>query len=214
MFLTAASSNHFKSAKQFIQSLKGAPLIFYDIGLTESEANEIKSMPLEYRLFDWSLAPKWGHLSATFSGSYVWKPIIIHTVYQEDHDILIWCDSGNIIYDKHGLENHVNNVGIYTPISSGNIRRWTHDTCLSGMSITPQQYNLTMRNAAIIGFKRSMFVDQFINEWKTCSLKEELIIGPRDTHRWDQSILTCLFYKYNRSCSDGYIGLSIHNDCD
>ena len=152
MFVTAASSNHFKSAKQFIRSLNGAPLIFYDIGLTESEVNEIKTMPLEYRLFDWSLSPVWGHLSVTFSGSYVWKPIIIHTVYQEGHDILIWCDSGNIINDINALESHINNVGIYTPTASGNVRRWTHDTCLSGMNMSPHQYNLPIRNAAIIGF--------------------------------------------------------------
>jgi hypothetical protein len=215
MFLTAASSNHFKSVKQFIKSLNGAPVIFYDIGLTEIEAEEIKGMPIEYRLFDWSNVPEWGLLTSPNAGSYLWKPLIIQSVLLEAHDILIWCDAGNKIQNIIELESYVKSVSIYTPYSNGSLRRWTHSKCLDGMNMTVNQRKYPMRNAAIIGFNaRKPIVKQFVEEWKLCSLKEELIVGDRNTHRCDQSILSCLFYKYNMKCTIDYVGLTIHNDCD
>ena len=215
MFLTAASSNHFKSAKQFIKSLNGAPVIFYDIGLTEVEVEEIKSMPIDYRLFDWSNVPTWGLLTSPNAGSYVWKPLIIHSVLQEGHTILIWCDAGNKIQNISQLESYIRSVSIYTPHSSGSLRRWTHSRCLDGMNMSIVQRRYPMRNAAIIGFNTSKpKVKEFVEEWKICSLKEELIVGDLNMHRCDQSILSCLFYKYNMKCSPEYIGLNIHNDCD
>lgn len=215
MFLTAASSNHFKSAVQFLKSLNGAPVIFYDIGLTETEADVIKSMSVEYRLFDWTHIPSWGLLTSPNAGAYVWKSVIIHAVCQEPHDIVIWCDAGNIISDHRSLENHVNDVHLYTPGSSGTIQRWTHTTCIEGMGMKPEQIHYGMRNAAIIGFVlNDPVVKQFIDEWVMYCLKESLIVGSRDNHRHDQSILTCLFYKYNRLCSNYCIGFTIHNDCD
>ena len=215
MFVTAASSNHFKSAKQFIRSLNGAPVIFYDIGLTESEIDEMKGLPVEYRRFDWSTAPAWGAISAPAAGSYVWKPLIVHTVLQEGHELLIWCDSGNVINNRNALESYVRSTSIYTPCSSGSLARWTHKTCLDGMNMSDDQRNCQMRNAAIIGFNtRDPIVKQFVDEWKTYSLQHELISGSRDVHRHDQSILSCLFYRYGIACVPFYVGLTIHNDCD
>ena len=215
MYVTAASSNHFKTVKQFINSLQGRPVIFYDIGLTNEEIIDIKKLPIEYRLFDWSSVPSWGLLSAESSGAYVWKPIIIHTVLQENHDMIIWSDSGNIILDHISLENHIRSVHLYTPTSRGTIQDWTHSECIKGMNMTLEQIYLQMRNAALIGFiKSNPIIQQFINDWKSYSLCKELITGSRSNHRHDQSILTCLFYKYNRSCADHYIGFTSHNDCD
>ena len=213
MFVTAASSNHFLTVIQFIVSLQGAPVIFYDIGLTESEAEEIKRMPVEYRLFDWSSVPSWGLITAPSAGSYVWKPVIIHTVFQENHEIVIWCDAGNIIEDRNALEQYVRQIHLYTPISHGTIRTWTHDSCLKHMNIPTEHLQYSMCNAAIIGFVvNDPVVKEFVDEWKQCSLREELIVGSRENHRHDQSILSCLFYKYNRVCSPFLIGCSIHND--
>jgi hypothetical protein len=215
MFVTAASSNHFKSAKQFIKSLQGAPAIFYDIGLTPEEVEEIKTLTVEYRLFDWSTVPSWGLLTPSTPGYYVWKPIIIHTVFQEKHEIVIWCDSGNVVSDRNLLESHVRETHLYTPVSSGNLQRWTHRVCLDGMKMSEQEKLYPMRNAAIIGFfTGDPIIQQFINNWKLCCLQKELIMGSREDHRHDQSILSCLFYKYKRVCNPRYIGFTTHNDCD
>jgi len=215
MFVTAASANHFLSVKQFIGSLMGAPVIFYDIGLTESQADEIKRMPIEYRLFDWSKVPSWGHISAPSAGSYVWKPVIIHEVLQEPHELLIWCDAGNMITNRVALEKQVQDVHIYTPYASGTNRQWTHNACLEGMGVSESIQKMTIRNAATIGlWVNDPVVKMFVDSWKTLSLKEALIVGSRDNHRHDQSILSCLFYQYGRTCDTEYIGFTTHNDCD
>jgi len=214
MYVTAASSNHFRSAKQLIHSLHGRPIIFYDIGLTEEQAIEIKSMPIEYRLFDWSFVPSWCHITAPNAGSYAWKPFIIHNVFQENHELIIWCDAGNIVHNADELEKYVRHVKLYTPCSSGTIDRWTHQTCFNGLQMDEKYKSLSMRNAAIIGFYKNDDLAKIVDEWKHYSLQFELISGSRDDHRHDQSILTYLFYKYNRNCSSDYIGVSIHRDCD
>jgi hypothetical protein len=215
MFVTAASSNHFKSAKQFIRSLQNAPVIFYDIGLTQAEVEEIKQMPVEYRLFDWSAVPDWGFITAPNAGSYVWKSLIVHTVMQEHHDLLIWCDAGNVVTNPSALEAYVRSVHLYTPIASSTIERWTHNTCLQEMNVPKEHYQLRIRNAAIIGFvANDPIVHQFVNEWKENCLQHKLIAGSRENHRHDQSILSCLFYKYNRACESDLVHLKIHQDCD
>ena len=215
MFLTAASSNHFKTVKQFIRSLNGAPCIFYDIGLTEDEVMEIKTLPIEYRLFDWSQLPTWAHLTSPCAGSYAWKPYIIHTVFQENHDILIWSDAGNILTNVRAIERHVRSVHLYTPYSSDSIQRWTHEVCFKGMELPSSYLNMPMRNAALVGFVTSdPDVKLFVDNWKSLSLQKELIVGSRKSHRWDQSILSCLFYKFNRKCYNRFIHFTTHNDCD
>jgi hypothetical protein len=215
MYVTAASSNHFKSAKQFIRSLNGAPLVFYDIGLTPDEASEIKGMSVEYRVFDWSNVPEWGLLTSPNAGSYVWKPIIIHEVYRENHELLIWCDAGNIVHNRTELENCVRNYVIYTGSSSGNVRRYTHETCVRAINVPVEYQKNNMRNAACVGFiGNNPICRQFIEDWKSYGLQYDIISGSRDNHRWDQSILTCLFYKYHRGECPSDVGFSIHNDCD
>jgi hypothetical protein len=215
MYVTAASSNHFRSAKQFINSLKGRPVIFYDIGLTEEQVNEIKTMPVEYRLFDWSTVPDWCHITAPNAGSYAWKPVIIHTVFQENHELIIWCDSGNILHNGDELEQYVRQIKLYTPHSCSTIERWTHETCLNGLQVEDKHKISLLRNAASIGlYKNDPEVAKIVEEWKHYSLQHELISGSRENHRHDQSILSCLFYKYNRECTLGHVGMTIHHDCD
>lgn len=215
MFVTAASSNHFKSLKQFLRSLNGAPVIVYDIGLSCTEAEEIKRFPVEYRLFDWSKVPEWGTLKGGNAGFYVWKPVIIHDVFQEGHELTIWCDAGNLVTDISALENCVRAHKIFTGTSSGNLTKYTHDVCLNEMGITPEEKTYTMRNAACIGFVASDEITRrFLDQWKSCCLRRELIEGSRDNHRHDQSILSCLFYKYKRTNCPNDIGYKIQQDCD
>lgn len=216
MYVTGASSNHFHSVKQLIHSLNGRPAIFYDLGLTEEQANEIKRLPVEYRLLDWSLLPDWCHITnAPHAGSYAWKPFIIHTVFQEDHELIIWCDAGNIVYGADELENYIRQIKLYTPFSWGTIDRWTHPTCFYGLQMDEKHKKSLMRAAGCVGlYKNDPEVAHMVEEWKHYSLQQELISGSREDHRHDQSILSCLFYKYNRECSLDHVGMTPHHDCD
>ena len=213
MIVTAASSNHFKSAKQFLASVP-EKVVFYDIGLTEEEAEEIKQLNIEYRKFDFSVLPLFAHLDQPCAGAYAWKPYIIDLCCQED-DMVIWFDAGDVVTDLKAIKDLVRKHGLYTPVSSGNVKKWTYETMLKEY----EQFSMNiMRNAAVVGvFCRHPVMRRFIREWRDMALQSKYSIpegSTRDNHRWDQSILTCLFYKYKIECPYKVIGVKIHQDCD
>jgi len=218
VFVTAASSNHFKSACQFLGTIKNQNVIFYDIGLTQTEADDLKNrFQIDYRMFPFEKYPDFVSLSAQDAGAYAWKPIIISDVYPEIHDILIWCDSGNKVTDASALIRCIQTHSVYTPTSSGTLSRWTHPTALAGLGVPKSWYGFAMRNAACVGFTKGVYAESFISEWKALALNKEISLplgANRSNHRWDQSILTFLYYKYRVPRYDDYVGFSIHNDID
>lgn len=219
--VTAASSNHFKSCVQFLRSV---PLIFkttfYDIGLTDQESQYIKqNFNINYRKFDFSKYPEFVNLNSQDAGAYAWKPIIVSEMYNECNGILLWCDSGNILNNEiFKLANIITLYKIYTPVSSGTVERWTHSGCLKNMNVPSEMLSLPLRNAACVGFLcNDIYVKQFVDEWKESALFKENSLpegANRNNHRWDQSILSILYYKYNIQRIDQYIGFTIHNDID
>jgi hypothetical protein len=217
-FVTAASSNHFKSVCQFLETIRGERTYFYDIGLSSDESKQLRErFQVEYRVFPFERYPSFVSLASQDAGAYAWKPIIIADVYQEVNGVLIWCDGGNKIHNVEQLTHAIKENGIYTPTSSGTIARWTHPTALTTMNVPPGWHEFNMRNAACIGFVKSPISDMFIKEWRETALNKDASIpdgANRSNHRWDQSILTYLYYKYNVRRVDDYLGFSIHNDID
>jgi hypothetical protein len=220
--VTAASSNHYKTVNQFFNSiLQGYNIIFYDIGLTTDEQIKLleKFPHITYRKFDFSMYPSFVHLSSKDAGAYAWKPIIINEVYAETTDILIWCDSGNMMKnDIQKMLEITRNNKIYTPISSGTIQTWTHPTSIKTMNMDPSFINKKMRNAALVSFvSNDCNVLSFVNEWKELALIKDISLpsgADRSNHRHDQSILTNLFYKYKITEVDSAFGFDIHKDID
>lgn len=220
--VTAASSNHFKSAKQFLKSCPTeCHTLFYDIGLTKEEADELQQVypNVEYRILDFTKLPDFAQLSAPHAGAYAWKPHIIHEVYNElKEGIMVWCDAGNVIQDIKALENTIKHSGIYSPASCFSVEQMTHKDCLYHMRVHPQYWKCQMRNAALVGFVcNDEIIRNFITQWFTLSKRKEIIIpetSTRNDHRWDQSILTCLMYIWDVRCTYEMIGMIIHQDCD
>lgn len=221
--VTAASSNHFKSAKQFLRSCLNVPCqtIFYDIGLTDEEAMELRKefMYMIYRKLDWSKLPDFAHLSQPHAGAYAWKPYIIDEVYNELKDgVMVWCDSGNVITDYKDLQDVIKQFGIYSPRSSFAVNEMTHIDCLLRMKCPQKHWNCQMRNAALFGAVcGDEVIRKFISDWAYLAKDKDVIIpekSSRADHRWDQSILTCLMYMWNVRCPYEIIGAKIHQDCD
>lgn len=216
-FVTAASSNHFKSLCQLLETLRGQCVFVYDLGLTPSEGNHIRStFNVTFRVFPFHLYPSYMSITAQDAGAYAWKPIIVSDVFAEIDGVLIWCDAGNKVTDPAALENCVRSVGVYTPTSSGTLTTWTHPIALATMGVPRQWYSFDMRNAACIGFLKGS-ADAFVAEWRSFALDKNAILpvgANRSNHRHDQSILTFLYYKYKVVRRDEYVGFSIHNDID
>jgi hypothetical protein len=224
VIVTAASSNHFKSVMQLIESIPPQiKVLFYDIGLTIEERQSLQSTfpTVSVKIFDFERYPIHVHLTSQDAGAYAWKPIIIDEVYNssKDTDVLLWCDAGDILNaDIYRCIETVKNNKIYTATSSGNISRWTHPTSIHNLQIPSEHLGYNMRNAAFVGLLcNDETVKSFVNEWKTLSLDKDVILpagANRSNHRHDQSILTYLYYKFNIPNVDYYIGYSIHNDID
>jgi len=216
-FVTASSSNHFKSLCQLLETLRGERVFVYDLGLTHVEANHIcTTFKVVYRTFLFHDYPPHMSLSSQDAGAYAWKPIIVSDVFAEIDGVLIWCDAGNKISDPVALEDYVRATGVYTPRSCGTLSDWTHPIALETMGVPSSWYGFGMRNAACIGFLKG-FADQIVEEWRSLALDKNAILplgANRSNHRHDQSILTFLYYKYKIRCCDEYVGFSIHNDID
>jgi hypothetical protein len=215
-FVTAASSNHFKSLCQLLTTIQHETVVVYDLGLTQSEVNHIRSVfRIEYRVFPFSSYPSFVSMSSPDAGAYAWKPILIAEVYAEIQGVLIWCDAGNKVFDADALEARVTKAGVYTPTSSGTISRWTHPTALNELSVPAAWSNLQMRNAACVGFNKDDRSSKFVAEWKKYALLKNASLpdgANRSNHRHDQSILTVLYYRHGITSCDEYVGVSIHND--
>lgn len=213
--VTAASSNHFRSLQQFLSSVPSGPrVIVYDIGLTSAEASQIPSIVP----FDFDAYPDFVRLASLDAGAYAWKPAIIHEVCSRATGIVIWCDAGNIIQNLPELVRVIKHCGVYSAISSGSFRRWTHPTACSHLPKSDTFLDRQMRNAACVGIDLSApRAREFVNEWKSLALRKEISLpdgASRSNHRHDQSILTYLLYMYGFVLNDNKVGHTIHNDVE
>ena len=96
--VTAASSNHFgelmPNVKFFPTHFPGKKLLFYDIGLDESQASQLKELPyVTYRKFDFDKYPP--HIKNL--KNYAWKILIIGELLAE-FDGVMWFDTSVRIY--------------------------------------------------------------------------------------------------------------------
>ena len=231
--ITGASSNHYKTLIQFIESFnkinklrkrnKKNKLIIYNLGLTEEEFEYLKNNFVNhtFETFDYSKYPPYVNIKINF-GEFAWKPIIIHEMCEKYGGLIIWMDSGTIInkkFDKFIDILMKNNI--YTPKSNGKIKKWVHPKTIKYMNY---EYELTPRNRAggCIGFNYNIsWIKEFVNEWKDLALIKECIApkgSSRKNHRQDQSILTLLYYKYNKKYEfniiDRYLNFTVQNDIE
>ena len=91
--VTGASSNHFREFKMnigfFSNHFPGKRAIFYDLGLDDSQASEVKTLPfLTYRKFNFDAYPP--HIRNLHN--YAWKLLIIQQVLAE-FDGAMWFDT-------------------------------------------------------------------------------------------------------------------------
>jgi len=229
IIITGASTNHYLSLQNMIDSfirfnIKNT-LIVYDLGI---ETNKWKNMIEKYqyrkdiffKVFDYSKYPEWYNIDIE-AGQYAWKSAIIYEVSIEySNEILLWMDAGNIILSNlKEIEDYIQQYGVYSALSSGNVARWTYPATLKYMGCT--WTDLQNRNAACLGFNmKDNKVKSFLREYYNYSSIKECIApegSSRANHRQDQAIFTILYYKYGWECprmGNFYIGFSIHNDVD
>jgi hypothetical protein len=226
--ITGASQNHFKSLKQFLNTLQNVKISFqcyvYNLGLEELSFDELKLLypTFNYKVFDYSKYPDYFNININ-AGEYAWKPAIIKEVSSEVEGVILWCDSGNVIIDSlEYLYNIIENQGIYSATSAGDILKWTHPLTLKYFNIDNSSKFLTMqnRNGACLGFDtRKKEVREFIDIFLNCASDKNCIApngSSRENHRQDQAVFTILYYRFfkERITENNYISYIIHKDID
>lgn len=195
-------------------------IIVYNLGMTNAEMEKLnvyKRVTLEH--FNFNKYPDYVSLEK-FNGnncSYAWKPIIIYDVCEKYGGLVHWMDTRNLYSNFNTLIKILKNDYIYTPLSDGNVEKWTHQKCIDYLNGLKYKNN-KMRNAAIVGINYDIkWIKEFVKEWRDLALIKECICpegSDRKNHRQDQSLLTLLYYKYNDihkfKIINNYIDSSIH----
>jgi Protein of unknown function (DUF1647) len=229
--VTGASSNHFKCLCHLLFSLgvyePHTRIVVYDLGLSSQECAHLRNFKgLNFRKFNFAKHPEWMGLRASGnkgerSGQYAWKPIIVHDTLVEFGGMVLWLDAGDLI---HGPLDHLRHVlqqeGLYSPVSSGNIGKWTHPKTLEFMKVSKELLAKSNRNGAAVGFNAaSIAACKIARTWMQYALKKECIApagASHNNHRYDQAILSILLYqfqdKYSYDLVNSRLNISMHND--
>jgi len=226
--ITAADTSHFKSLNQLLNSINEKTnykdVIVYDLGLNLEERDIIlKKYPfINLKKFEFENYPKFVNLNEKDKGAYAWKPIIIYNEFLNFKHTLFWMDAGNLVTRNFIFLKYYTIVnGFYCPYSSDNVKRWTHKTTLEYLGVEKRIFKKRNLNAAFIGFNSNYKNQNFINYWYKCALNKNIILpegSNKDNHRWDQSLLTILYYKNLNKIfklkTFSTWGVKIHQDID
>ena len=199
--VTGASSNHFgelmTNVNFFPTRFPGTKLFCYDIGLQESEVDQLKKLPhVIYRKFDFNKYPP--HIKNL--RLYAWKPLIIQELLAE-FDGVMWIDTSVKVYGDltHVLERLVHlKSGILFFLK---LRPPTHSIAAAvdpGMMeyfpLTPQgkTYLVTdmLPGATILVFNTAD-VQEHVMKWASvCALVKDCIAPPGSQYDCPPNIWT------------------------
>lgn len=229
ILVTGASDNHFRSLLQFLYSVPSEIVVFvWDLGLSPGNLDSLHSLQrsrgvLHLRRFPYEEYPTWFEIGVN-AGEYAWKPVAIwRTALEVGEGVVLWCDAGDrIVGDMRSVEEVIQRQGVYSPISAGTVRMWTHQGCLDWFVIEEGNpiLGLSPRNGAIVGFHLGNgSAWRVLEEWADLAQKRECIApvgSSRENHRQDQAVFTILYYRFTGGlglCNEP-IGILTHQDCD
>ena len=178
------------------------------LGLKNQKHMTDKDLPLSFlNEYDDILKLKKGY------GYCIWKPFIILEELSliDEEEILLYIDSTDLP-EKSFFDEIIKNFEIseYFFLNRGyNHGQWTkRDTFVLMGCDSKEYYDHVQLEAGVLGFKKTIFNKKLIQEWFEFSKNKNILtelpnvcnlpnINNFIEHRYDQSILTNLFIKYN-----------------
>ena len=209
--IVSASDERFaETILQLIENLHSykfyEKLIIYDLGMNSKQLEKININYPEViiKKFNFDEVPDFVGQRDDHGllGFYAWKPNIIVQTLEKYKSKVIWLDSANLIDWKFIFVLIVlSNKHFFSPISAGKVIDFTHEKTIETVKFPSNKLNKRNLTGGFNGFdwnhKKSM---EIANLWRDFSNIQEVVF-PKEitkrTHRWDQSILTLLIYKYN-----------------
>jgi len=211
---TAASSNHYGEFKEnighFLKHFPGTKVIFYDIGLNDSQANNIKALPfVSYRKFNFDAYPP--HIRNLHN--YAWKLLIIQEVLA-DFDGVMWFDTsvrfqGNAGFILKRMARFKTGILFYVGTTFHSMLAATNPGMLKYFPLKKTDAFSYMLQASAMIILNTADVQKHIMKWAcVCAFKPECISPPDSQlhcapavwqrykyagcHRFDQALISIL----------------------
>ena len=94
-------------------------------------------LKIKYKTFNFDSYPNFYRLEQKDAGAYAWKPAIIYEEMLNESSLLIWMDAGNkVIKNLKSLKYAIILNGFFSPLGSGNVQRWTHESTLEKLLVS------------------------------------------------------------------------------
>lgn len=201
ILVTSFDSAYFKAGLTLISAIHRTSyevvdrVLVYDLGLTTEQrrflgrCEKVEVLPypdIVRTFFDGYLEP----------GQFAWKPCAIkHAGAYGTH--VFWLDAGAMpvkslaeIYEKIDRED------IFLVQDENLTARWTHARAFQLMHATDEERNGRLLCAGIQGYKVGGKYQPLVDQAYEYSQNPEIVRGPRDSHRHDQSIYSVLAIRH------------------
>jgi hypothetical protein len=203
IFVTASNTIYFKQLFRLVESIQRYEtdlIILYDLGLDPEELNRLSELSnISVRKFNFQQYPDHFDLSKYPYGSFAWKIALIHETFHEFKCDLTYLDAKNLVIDKFSVSRfYLNHYGFYMPYSAGEIIKWTHPATFAYFKnqslgekkpLNGSYFSISFRNERVV---------ELINEWFELAFEKDIIApegASKENHRYDQSLLSCLFHN-------------------
>ena len=213
--VTGASRNHYREFKNnigyFAKQFPGKAVIFYDLGLTNSQVSEIlTTLPfVKFRKFDFDAYPP--HVRNL--GNYAWKSLIIQQILSE-FDGVMWFDS-SVKFQENDTSAIIEQLArrksgflFYVSTTGHSIITATHPDMMEYFPLKKEGAVKDMLQGGAVIIINKDEVQKDIMKWLViCVLKKDCIAPPGSTlfcdynfprqkfggcHRYDQALLNIL----------------------
>ena len=208
--VSAASEEYFSYLMDLLKSISKfnfTKIVVYDLGLTNQQVSQLQDKKnIELVKFNFSKFPSFvsekQESNENKIGAYSWKAAIIKELVYKYKMQVIWLDSANLITKRFTfLRIALTSLGYFTTYSVGTVQKWTHESVIRKLNLDSKLLKKVNLNAAIIGFDyNNKLSKKLLDDWYDYCLQKDLISpenSSKDNHRWDQSLLSIIFYKIN-----------------
>jgi hypothetical protein len=225
VFVTAASAPYFESLHRLVLSLRryeSEPILIYDIGLDAAQIKLLEKIPqVSVQFFDFDQYPPHFNLQLFPYGSYAWKVALVHHALHSKQCAITYLDARNFVIGKFTIARYyLQQYGYYFPYTSGKVLDWTHPSTLQHFDQN-KLVNKTVLNGCYWSFSyNSRLAMDMVEKWMNMALDQQIIAPDgcsRLNHRYDQSILSCIFHETvdvsgNEPSSTQYYNVLTHYD--
>ena len=179
----------------------------YDLGLEEEDHNNLSKFSNKVEIIKFNFSEHEEFISKRDShgtlGAYAWKPNIVWEELKKNKNKVIWLDSANLINRRFIFVLIVLTCkGFFSPMSAKKIKDLTFNSTIEAMGLPKKYLNKRNLTGGFVGFDwNNSKSRQLAKMWVDNSNIEELILPKKSNkhnHRWDQSILTVLVYKFKQ----------------